>query len=123
MVLVTMSACEICTQEYDKNREGAFGQCKACHANGYQCIKCGDEIDETEFSYECDANICCYCFSSKVSEIEERLIPWPPKLGIIGKTREIAHMADVEIRLEVAKREGDHRAIAIYGKMLRMLEA
>lgn len=92
-------------------------------ATEYKCMVCGMELDANEYSDPKDADICGYCFCDKINEIKSRNLPFAPALNECGVHRETAMMADVEIRLERAKAEGDQKAVEIYEHMLRLLRA
>ena len=84
---------------------------------------CSMELDETEFSDPRDADICGYCFTDKINEINRRKLSFPSGLNDCGRHREVATMADIEIRLEKARDEHDTKAVEIYERMLRLLRA
>jgi hypothetical protein len=91
--------------------------------SNYKCMCCGTGLDETEYGDPKDADICGYCFTDRINEIRARNLSFAPGLNDCGINREIAMMADIEIRLEKAKAENDDKAVQIYQRMLRFLRA
>lgn len=89
----------------------------------YKCQCCSMDIDETEYGDVRDADICGYCFADRVNDIRSRNLEFPAGLNECGINREIALLADMEIRLETAQSQGDARAVEIYERMIRLIEA
>lgn len=92
-------------------------------ATEYKCQCCTMELDETEFGDVRDADICGYCFADRVNDIRSRNLKFLAGLNECGINREIALLADTEIRLETSQKRGDLRAVEIYERMIRLIEA
>ncbi|QDV86946.1 hypothetical protein [Planctomycetes bacterium TBK1r] len=89
----------------------------------YKCMQCGIDVDETGFADPRDADICGYCFAAKMSEIRQRSLPYPSAMSQVGIDREIAMLADTEIRLADAEARADRKAIEIYERTVRLIIA
>jgi hypothetical protein len=87
------------------------------------CLCCSTEIDVTEFPDPRDADICGYCLSDRMNEIRRRNLDFAPCLSHRAISREIAILAEIEIRLETAASHSDEKSVEIYERIIRMLRA
>ena len=93
-------------------------------AKEYRCMCCNTEIDETEFGDPDDADVCGYCFTDKLNEVKRRKEnDWPSHWTDVQIQRESCFIADVELRLEDARKNMDGKLIKAYKQILRMLES